>query len=199
VFDSLFSKGPRLEGTRVVLRLPERRDFSAWTELRAESAAELRPYEPRWPDHDLTRSAFAARVRLAAALAKDGHAYQFLVFDKRGAPLLGGVTLGALRRGSAQSAQIGYWLGTRHWGQGAMSDAVTTALRFAFSTLRLHRVEAASIAGNHRSVALLQRCGFRFEGTARGYLEIDGRRQDHDLYACLSGDFGVMRPLASAG
>jgi ribosomal-protein-alanine N-acetyltransferase len=70
-----------------------------------------------------------------------------------------------------------------------MSDAVVTALRFSFLTLRLHRIEAASIADNHKSVALLQRCGFRHEGTARNYLEINGRRQDHELFACLAAEF----------
>ncbi|NJR13351.1 MAG: GNAT family N-acetyltransferase [Phyllobacteriaceae bacterium] len=188
-------KGPVLEGTRVMLRLPLRADHASWSQLRADSRDAIQPYEPLWPEHDLTQGGFSARVRMAAQLAEDGQAFQFLVFERRGAPLLGGVTLGNIRRGAAQTAQLGYWLGTRHEGQGLMSDAVVTALRYSFSSLRLHRVEAASIADNHKSVALLQRCGFRHEGTARSYLEINGRRQDHELFACLATDFLGHLPL----
>jgi [ribosomal protein S5]-alanine N-acetyltransferase len=195
VLEFIWSRAPVLSGNKVVLRLPERGDFAAWSQLRQASRAELQPYEPRWPEHDLTRAGFTMRVRLVHRLARDGEAFQFLVFDRRGAPLIGGITLGVIRRGAAQSAQLGYWLGTAHTGQGHMSDAVATILRFAFGSLRLHRVEAASIAGNHKSVALLQRCGFQREGTARAYLEIDGKRQDHDIFACLASDAGFAAGL----
>ncbi|MCU0831826.1 MAG: GNAT family N-acetyltransferase [Rhizobiaceae bacterium] len=195
-------RGPVLSGQGVMLRLPEKRDHAAWAALRAESEAELRPYEPRWSDTELTKAAFGARVKAAQRLAQDGVSFQFLVFDRRGEPLFGGVTLGQIRRGAAQSAQIGYWLGTRHHGAGHMSDAVVTVLRFAFHTLCLHRVEAACIAGNTKSIALLERCGFTHEGTARAYLEIDGHRRDHELYACLASDVGLGRsggPPAARG
>jgi [ribosomal protein S5]-alanine N-acetyltransferase len=190
MFGFSWPNGPVLNGTSVVLRLPTRADFAEWVALRQESRAHLQRYEPRWTEADLTKAGFAARARLAKKLADEGQSFQFLIFERRGAPMLGGVTLGNIRRGAAQSAQIGYWLGHDHQGRGHMSDAVATVLRFAFGTLRLHRVEAASIAGNNRSIALLVRCGFKPEGTARAYLEIDGRRLDHDLFACLATDVG---------
>jgi [ribosomal protein S5]-alanine N-acetyltransferase len=186
-------RGPVLTGQTVMLRLPQRQDHAAWAALRAQSEPELRRFEPRWGENELTKAAFAARVKTAQRLAENGLTFQFLIFDRRGNPLLGGVTLGQIRRGAAQSAQIGYWLGSPHHGQGRMSDAVATVLRFAFHTLRLHRVEAASIADNIKSIALLERCGFTHEGTARAYLEIDGQRRDHELYACLASDVGLDR------
>ena len=188
MFGLLKPSGPILEGQNIILRLPAKADFSAWKILRFESRAELTPYEPRWPEHELTRSAYSARVKQAYNLAIEGEAFQFLIFDKRSTTLLGGITLGNIRRGAAQTGEIGYWLGTKFCGQGFMRDAVFTVLKYAFVNLRLHRVEAACIQGNARSVALLQHCGFHYEGSARAYLEIDGRRQDHHLYACLPSD-----------
>ncbi len=188
MFGLFKSQGPILDGERIALRLPVNADFTVWKTLRHESRNELVPYEPRWPSHELSRAAFFARVKHAKALAVDNEAYQFLIFAKEGPLLVGGITLGNIRRGAAQTGEIGYWLGTQYCGQGYMREAVATVLKYAFANLRLHRVEAACIQNNTRSIALLQHCGFHYEGSARAYLEIDGRRQDHHLYACLPSD-----------
>jgi [ribosomal protein S5]-alanine N-acetyltransferase len=180
--------GPVVRGKSVVLRLPSIGDFEAWSNLRAQSRSELRPFEPRWAEHDLTRSAFAARVRTAARLAEAGDAFSFLIFEAKGEALAGGITLGNIRRGAAQAAEIGYWLGTPFLGRGRMTDAIGAILQFAFTNQRLQRVEAACIQNNARSEAVLLRCGFHHEGLARQYLEIDGRRQDHKLFARLASD-----------
>jgi [ribosomal protein S5]-alanine N-acetyltransferase len=188
VFGFFKARVPVLTGEKTEIRLPSRQDYLAWQALRQESRAELIPYEPRWATHELSQPTFASRVRQAKLLAEDNEAFQFLIFDKAASMLLGGITLGNIRRGAAQTGEIGYWLGTRHYGQGYMRDAVSTLLKFAFLNLRLHRVEAACIQDNIRSIALLKHCGFHYEGFARAYLEIDGRRQDHHLYACLPSD-----------
>jgi ribosomal-protein-alanine N-acetyltransferase len=69
-----------------------------------------------------------------------------------------------------------------------MTAAVRAVIPFAFSTLRLHRVEAACIPDNIASIRLLERSGFRREGVAREYLCINGIWQDHLLYARLRDD-----------
>jgi len=58
-------------------------------------------------------------------------------------------------------------------------------LPFSFSTLRLHRLEAACIPTNAPSIRLLEKTGFVREGYAREYLCINGVWQDHLLYAQL--------------
>jgi ribosomal-protein-alanine N-acetyltransferase len=59
---------------------------------------------------------------------------------------------------------------------------------YAFTTLRLHRIEAACIPGNERSVRVLEKAGFQREGLLRSYLRINGVWQDHHLYALIAGD-----------
>jgi [ribosomal protein S5]-alanine N-acetyltransferase len=181
-------QGPQLSGERTMLRLPSAGDFKPWSELRELSREELVPFEPRWSEHELTRAAFAARMRIASQLAENGDAFNFLIFERAHGALAGGITLGNIRRGAAQAAEIGYWLGEPFQGRGLMADAVATILRFAFVSQRLQRVEAACIQENIRSEALLRRCGFQHEGIARHYLEINGRRRDHLLFARLATD-----------
>ncbi len=66
-----------------------------------------------------------------------------------------------------------------------MTRAVAAATRYGFSTLRLHRIEAACLPENIASMTLLEHNGFRREGLARAYLRIDGSWRDHVLYALL--------------
>ena len=59
---------------------------------------------------------------------------------------------------------------------------------YAFANLRLHRIEAACLPTNQRSIRLLEGAGFRREGLARAYLRINGVWQDHLLYGLLESD-----------
>ena len=117
-------------------------------------------------------------------MARD-ESFSFLIFDAGADTLLGGLTLGGIRRGVAQSGTLGYWMGAPHAGKGRMTRAVASAVRFGFSTLRLHRVEAACLPENTASQTLLERNGFQREGLARAYLRINGAWRDHLLYALV--------------
>ncbi len=174
--------------TNLVLRAPQASDYSAWAVLRLESRAFLTPWEPVWNEDDLTRTSFRLRVKRAAREIASDEAYSLFILDARNQMLLGGLTLGLVRRGVAQTCTLGYWMGARHAGKGHMSEAVRGALRFAFAELALHRVEAACLPNNHASRRLLERVGFRQEGEARSYLRINGVWADHLLYGVLATD-----------
>ena len=176
---------PLIRGDGLYLRPAVGSDFPAWASLRAESRAFLSPWEPTWPDDDLTRAAFRRRLRRQAEDMARDESFTFLIFDSAADALLGGLTLGGIRRGVAQAATLGYWMGARHAGKGRMTRAVAAATAYGFSTLRLHRVEAACLPENIASMSLLERNGFIREGLARSYLRIDGDWRDHVLYALL--------------
>ncbi len=179
---------PVLGENRVVLRYPAMADHAAWSVLRAESRAFLTPWEPVWASDDLTRSAFRRRLKRYQREIRDGTGFPFLVFSAPEMVLVGGLTLSHVVRGVTQSCSLGYWVGARFARRGLMGAAVRAVLPFAFDTLRLHRVEAACLPHNAASIALLEKTGFTREGYARRYLCIDGRWQDHLLYAIVSDD-----------
>jgi ribosomal-protein-alanine N-acetyltransferase len=179
---------PLLEGNDVVLRSPQVADFAEWATLRETSRSFLTPWEPTWPPDDLTRGAFRRRLKRYAEDQRSDQAYTFFIYRKDDGVLLGGLTLANVRRGVAQTASLGYWIGVPFVRRGYMTAAVRAVLPFTFSTLRLHRVEAACIPTNTASVRLLEKCGFVREGYARDYLCINGIWQDHFLYARLKDD-----------
>jgi ribosomal-protein-alanine N-acetyltransferase len=185
-----------IRGEGLYLRPPEMRDFDPWAALRADSRAFLTPWEPTWPADDLTRTAFRRRIRRQAEEIERDEAYPFFIFREGDHALMGGLTIGQIRRGVAQAGTFGYWMGAPHAGKGYMTRAVRAAVGFCFATLRLHRIEAACLPHNVASMTLLERNGFQREGLARAYLRINGHWQDHVLFALLESDApGRSRPV----
>jgi [ribosomal protein S5]-alanine N-acetyltransferase len=177
-----------VRGREVYLRQPVMGDYVAWAELRAQSRQHLTVWEPLWTRDELARSAFRRRLRQYQREMREDQGYAFLIFREADATLLGGLTISNIRRGVAQSASVGYWVGLPHVGRGYMTDAVRATVPFAFGTLGLHRLEAACLPHNAPSARVLEKSGFRREGTARRYLKINDAWQDHDLYALLHDD-----------
>lgn len=176
---------PVLTGPRIVLRAPRPRDYDQWRALRKRSREFLKPYEPRWTEADLNRRAFGARLWRGRREAQRGTDYSFLIFEltAAGEILVGGLTISNIRRRAAQYANLGYWMGQEFAGRGLMSEAVGLLLPFYFDTLGLHRLHAAFLPHNQASRRVLEKNGFREEGYAESYLQIDGRWADHVLFA----------------
>ena len=176
---------PSLEGDGVVLRMPQMTDFEEWAALRESSREFLTPWEPTWPDDDLSRGAFRRRIKRYAEDLRSDQGYAFLITRYSDGALVGGLTLANIRRGVAQAGSVGYWMGLPFIRQGYMTAAVRAVIPFGFTSLRLHRIEAACIPTNDASIRLLEKTGFVREGFAREYLCINGTWQDHLLYARL--------------
>lgn len=177
---------PVLRNGTVEMRAPETSDYEAWADLRLRSREFLTPWEPVWPPNDLTRAAFRSRIKRYWREIEDDAAYPFFIYSAGERQLLGALTFSNVRRGVAQTASLGYWIGAPYVRHGLMTSAVGLAMGFAFNHLQLHRIEAACLPNNAASIALLKRCGFEQEGLVRRYLKIAGLWQDHLLFARLS-------------
>ncbi|SDD23416.1 ribosomal-protein-alanine N-acetyltransferase [Paracoccus isoporae] len=178
----------RIETERMALRLPQHSDFTDWTGLRMASRDFLIPWEPVWSADHLSRKSFTNRVYWAQRASRNGSAIPFFLERKLDGALLGAITLDNIRRGPAQMATIGYWIGAPHARQGYMTEAIEAVARHAFSVLDLSRIEAACLPENGASRGVLERAGFKYEGVAQSYLQINGRWRTHVLYANLRHD-----------
>jgi [ribosomal protein S5]-alanine N-acetyltransferase len=182
---------PVVRGTEVYLRYPRVGDYTGWAAVRGESREFLAPWEPAWATDELSKGAYRRRIKRYQKETRLDSAYAFFVFRKSDDALMGGCTLSNVRRGVTQCCALGYWIGERFARQGHMFDAVRALMPFIFSTLGLHRVEAACLPSNEPSQNLLGKVGFRREGLARGYLQINGEWRDHALFALLADDAPV--------
>ncbi|MCV6547812.1 MAG: GNAT family N-acetyltransferase [Cohaesibacter sp.] len=177
-----------LQGQHVYLRAPQKGDCEQWLSVRRQSADFLKPWEPVWPQDDLTPKGYQRRLNQYQKDARDGRSLPYFLFSTHTNQLLGGITLSNIRRGVCQSAMLGYWMGQSHAGKGLMFEAMAMLLPHLFDQYALHRIEAACLPHNQRSIALLQYLGFQHEGFARQYLCINGRWEDHQLFAILASD-----------
>lgn len=178
----------RLETERLTLRLPRHADYRQWATLRQQSRAFLTPWEPTWADDHLTRKSFTARVYWAQRSVNQGSAVPLFILRRSDDALLGAITLDNIRRGPAQSATLGYWIGLPFVRQGYMREGIDAASHFAFRALDLSRLEAACLPENVASRGVLEKSGFKYEGVAQSYLQINGRWRNHVLYANLRHD-----------
>ena len=103
------------------------------------------------------------------------------------------VGLIALNLGASnfRKAEVWYKLHPGFWRQGFAREALTRVLQFAFSELRLHRVEAGCAVENTASFRLLESVGMTREGRKRKALPIRGQWVDNYFYAILESDFNI--------
>ncbi|MBB4104366.1 GNAT family N-acetyltransferase [Allorhizobium borbori] len=186
---------PELTGGRYFLRLPDYLDYKQWRVLRQGSREFLQPWEPTWRADELSEASFRVRVSRNRQEYSAGLSVPLFIFDRADMTLLGGITIGHIRKGAAQSCMIGYWMGAQHAGHGHMFAAVALVIPYIFEGLRLHRIEAACIPENERSIRLLEKSGFVQEGLLRKYLKINGEWRDHLMFSLISED---VRPIGKS-
>lgn len=109
-----------------------------------------------------------------------------LVCVRGSGAIAGVVNINSIIRGRFQSGSIAYAAFVPTAGQGYLTEGLTLVVRYAFEQLRLHRLEAQIQPGNHASLRLIRRVGFRHEGYSPELLYIDGAWRDHERWAITS-------------
>jgi ribosomal-protein-alanine N-acetyltransferase len=135
----------------------------------------------RPPSTEAAYRAFVRRSRSATHVA-------YLIRMRSNDELAGVAGISEIVRGSLRSAYLGYYAFAPHERQGLMTEGLLLVIKQAFGTLRLHRLEANVQPGNHASLELVRRLGFRREGFSRRYLKIRGRWRDHERWALLADE-----------
>ncbi len=149
--------------------------------LRAEDAAELHRLVNDWEvAKTLARVPFPYPRDLAdewigstADRIAEGEAYHLAIARRSDDVLVGCV--GLTRDREERSAELGYWVGRRHWGQGVAPEAAGRLARWALANLDIDRLTASALIDNARSAAVLKRIGFRETGVgAQDFLSRGG-------------------------
>jgi ribosomal-protein-alanine N-acetyltransferase len=166
-----------LRGKKVYLRRPETSDCEEFTEMARKSERFHRGLmNPARTADDFER--FLQRV-------DNDQTESFLICCVSDDAIAGVINLSQIFHGVFQNAYLGYGLGVDFTGKGYMIEAVNLVLKFAFTELNLHRVEANVQPQNAPSIRSLERCGFKKEGFSEKYLKIGGRWRDHERWAII--------------
>jgi ribosomal-protein-alanine N-acetyltransferase len=186
----MFARRPKvkIETERMTLRLPVHGDYNVWRDLRAQGVGYLQPWEPTWSPNHLSRKGFTNRVYWAQRSVVSQTALPFFLTRRSDNQVMGALTLDNIRRGPAQAGSVGYWIGVEYARQGYMREALEAVVHYAFTKLDLSRIEAGCLPENVASRGVLEKAGFKYEGVAQSYLQINGRWRNHVLYASLRND-----------
>lgn len=115
---------------------------------------------------------------------KNGRAFSFML-STHDEPdrFVGKIALTGIHRGALHGAYLGYFMDVDHQASGLCTEGIRAVLDFAFGPLGLHRIQAAIMPRNAKSLRVIEKLGFRREGYAERYLRIAGSWEDHILFA----------------
>ncbi|MCK5208845.1 MAG: GNAT family N-acetyltransferase [Cyclobacteriaceae bacterium] len=91
------------------------------------------------------------------------------------------------------SAEIGFWLGKKFWGEGFTFEASKKIIEFGFVELKLNRIEAHSMVENIASIKLLKKLGFKQEGLHRELVMKWDEYKDVKTFGLLKKDYTQKR------
>ncbi len=84
-----------------------------------------------------------------------------------------------------RTAELGYYIGEKYWGNGYMTEAVKQACGFVFENSDIIRIYAEPFAYNTGSCRVLEKAGFVYEGTLRSNAYKNGNIIDMKMYALV--------------
>lgn len=194
-----------LKHRAVVLRPMKTSDRKEWDAVRTYNRNWLMPWEASLPPGgEPGPPSFGGLVRVLNQQGRQGRSLPWLVawderVDRTGTRerLAGQVTVSGITYGSANFGQIGYWIDARLAGRGIIPTAVAMASDYAFFEMGLHRIEIAIRPENGNSLRVVEKLGFRHEGSRPRYLHINGDWRDHEVFALNAEEVpdGVLRRI----
>lgn len=144
---------PVLSGSLVTLREVTSRDAPTLYESLSDPAV-TRHISPPPP----TLDAFAGFIAWAQRQRAEGHSVCFGIVPHGLERAIGIVQIRSLET-AFLAADWGFAIGANFWSTGAFEEAAELAVRFAFETLGIHRLEARAAKENGRGNGALQRIG----------------------------------------
>ena len=178
-------EAPRLRSAgNVAIRAMKLRDAPALRALLTENRSWLQPWEATFPDGGGAvpgSQPLGPVIRAMQRQRKQGSSVTFAVlFD---GALVGQLSISDISGGALRSASVGYWISEHAAGKGITPTAVALAIDYAFTELRLHRIEICIRPENAPSLRVVEKLGMRHEGRRERYIHIDGKWCDHESFA----------------
>lgn len=189
---------PTLTDGSITLRPIRLRDARELERVLLENRQWLEPWEATNP-HGSGRWDVKASIRSLLGQASDNAALPFIIeLDGR---LVGQLTVSGMAYGALSSSTIGYWVAREAAGRGVTTIATALATDYCLFVLGMHRMEVCIRPENAKSLRIVEKLGFRYEGLRRRYIHIDGDWRDHVCFALVREEVpqGVLRRWRAGG
>ena len=177
----------RVESPRILLREFEIRDAEEFYLLERRSMqAHLAPFSPlkAAPLNDAEGiRTMREMLRTTIERWEDGLDHRFAIVLQSSGAIIGQIAITNIIRNVAQSAFIGYWIGSEYLNKGYATEALVLALHFAFEFAKLHRISLWIAPENVPSLRMVEKLQLRDEGVAQRALHLGGKWMDTKIFA----------------
>lgn len=181
----LFSSFPFITGQNVTLsRMTDMDAEALWDVLGDEENFRYAPTGP-------LASPMLCGQRMARyeAMFRDRVAIVLGIYPGGGGSPLGGIFELYNFDPQIESVTVRFTLAKKYTGQSCATGALRAVVEYLMDNVGVHRIQAYVQPANYRGVLVLERCGFRKEGTIReGFLWPDKGIVDLSLYSLLPTD-----------
>jgi len=109
--------------------------------------------------------------------------------------VIGGIGLKLGADVMSHTAEVGFWVGEKHWGKGYVTEALEGMTRYCFESWegkdgqRLTRLWGGVFGGNVGSMRCFEKCGYAKEGVMNGHAEKRGVVYDMHIYGLVKADW----------
>ena len=121
-------------------------------------------------------------IRAELEKYKTGRDYDYAFILKETGTLIGtgGAAIG--EGAYAYSAEIGYILNKKYWGNGYAPEAMRALCDYLFTEKNIRRIQAKHFIGNPASGRVMEKLGMKYEGTLTDFLYARGAFQTVKMY-----------------
>ena len=139
-----------------------------------------------WPAHtgiDVTEKVLESWI----SRYEDGAYFNWAVLLKGSGDVIGNIAVVRLDEGT-ETAEIGYCLGKRFWGQGIMPEALKAVTDYLFDRAGLNRITAYHDIRNQKSGRVMEKAGMKREGVLRQAKKNNTGIHDAVIYGIVYSD-----------
>jgi len=150
-----------------------------------------------WSDPDVTKfmntdnftdeEQAVQMIQMLEKLSQENKAIRYSIFHRESNQIIGSCGYNSLDFENLK-AQIGYEISKDYWRNGFASEVILKLLDYAYHSLQFHRIEAKVEPANIKSIRLLEKLNFHFEGTLRESERAKDTFIDLKLYSKLITD-----------
>ncbi len=85
--------------------------------------------------------------------------------------------------------EIEYCIGRAFQKKGLATEITKAIIQFGFETVNFHKIQVCHKEGNQGSQKVIEKCGFKYEGTLRDFFYTDGNYVDRLYYSLLKEEW----------
>ncbi|MDE1994093.1 MAG: GNAT family N-acetyltransferase [Rhizobiaceae bacterium] len=174
---------PALSTNRLELRAPVTDDAGVFREIVSIPAVTR---FSNWPDGP-TKAQVERSIKWMAKIYASGKGCAWVIEDRQCKSLIGAIRFNSFDA-KWKCGEIGYELHPDFWGKGLMTEAVAAVTTCGHQIFRLNRIEAWTLPGNTASDRVLEKAGFRYEGTLRQKARFKGAYHDFRMFGRIAQD-----------